>query len=414
MLGQRISIIMARLCLVIVSAVLCLLPVDAAKNLRMQDPPDVNEFRIAVNSNTFGDGPSGGESGSKKYLISSFPSIKTVAYTHLPDTVWRPLYIGTVANPMSVVADPTNARLFVGDPTLQKIFWYRLIIEDNGFLKTDGQQHVAVDGVTPYWMTVNGVGDLYFTGQMVMAAPASSFRAVYRMDGSKIDVGDALNPVKVYGRDDTGFPVPRVWMPSGIAVDSFDIYWGNQEHGIQNGAVCSGTRKNIGVTGVLDINVHSQANNEVRGMAIAGTNIFYVTPNAIYGMDKSTSGEPETDPLKGVIQSSAVPDGWNPVSIAFDGEGTMYWTEARAGIVYQFPAQDTNPHPMHKYSDAPQVYGLTIFSQAGASKGSKPLKKNFGTLVSSAQVADESAAPAAFHLHLLTGLLSIALHFLAC
>merc|ERR1719473_1173998 len=64
-------------------------------------------------------------SKSKKYLISSFPNIKTVAYTHLPDTIWRPLYIGNVENPVGVVADGLNSRLYVADQTLNKIFWYQ-------------------------------------------------------------------------------------------------------------------------------------------------------------------------------------------------------------------------------------------------------------------------------------------------
>ena len=32
----------------------------------------------------------------RKYLISSFPALKQVGYTILPDTVWRPLVLGAV------------------------------------------------------------------------------------------------------------------------------------------------------------------------------------------------------------------------------------------------------------------------------------------------------------------------------
>merc|ERR1719152_654626 len=177
-------------------------------------------------------------STSLKYLISSFPTIKTVAYTHLPDTIWRPLYVGNVADPRGVAADPLHARLYVADQGQKRIFWYNLVIEDNGLLKTDGLQHVAVDGVTAYWLSVNGVGDLYFSGQVNVDPPASSYPAVYRMDETKIASGNPLNPVEVYGRANSGYPEPRVWMPSGVAVDSFNVYWGNQEKGEQNGAVC--------------------------------------------------------------------------------------------------------------------------------------------------------------------------------
>merc|ERR1740117_763874 len=103
------------------------------------------------------------------------------------------------------------------------------------------------------------------------------------MDESKIKIGNALNPVEVYTRSNTGYPVPHSWMPSGIGVDSFNVYWGNQEKGLTNGAVCSGTRQNIGVTSALEINVLSKQVNEIRGMTIAGTNIFYLSPDGVYG-----------------------------------------------------------------------------------------------------------------------------------
>lgn len=336
-------------------------------------------------------------SKSLKYLISSFPTMKTVAYTHLPDTIWRPLFIGTVANPQGVVADPLNARLFVSDPDLKRIFWYQLLIESDGLLKTDGRQHVAVDGVTANWLSVDGLGDLYFTGQMIVEAPASSYRSIYRMDADKIASGNALNPVEVYSRSNSGYPNPRTWMPSGIGVDSFNIYWGNQEQGTKYGSVCLGTRQNIGVTDAMEINVVNQAMNEVRGVALAGQSVFYLGPKGVYGAAKGISGAATTDPNIGFIQGGPNGDGWDPTSIAFDGENTMYWTEAKAGIIYQLPAADTNPKPINKYIDAPLVYGVTIFAMTG--ENPKTTHKDYGMLQSSA-VADESDAPLARHLSL--------------
>jgi len=339
-------------------------------------------------------------SKSLKYLISSFPSINTVAYTHLPDTIWRPLFIGTVANPQGVVADPLNGRLFVSDPDLKRIFWYQLVIESDGLLKTDGQQHVAVDGVTANWLTVDGLGDLYFTGQMIVEAPASSYRSVYRMDESKIKIGNALNPVEVYTRSNTGYPVPHSWMPSGIGVDSFNIYWGNQEKGLTNGAVCMGTRQNIGVTTGMEIDVLNQAVNEVRGVALAGQSVFYLSPKGVYGAAKGVDGAATTSASAGLIQGSPNADGWDPVSLAFDGENTMYWTETKAGIIYSFPSADTNPQPINKYIDAPLVYGVTIFAMTGENRNtvSKDYGMNTPGMLQSSAVAVESDAPLALHL----------------
>jgi sugar lactone lactonase YvrE len=353
-------------------------------------------------------------STSLKYLISSYPSIKTVAYTHLPDTVWRPLFIGNVSNPAGVVADPLNGRLYVADIDLNKIFWYQLIIEPDGLLKTDGLQHVAVNDVTAYWMTVDGVGDLYFTGSLVGGIPMgdASRRSVFRMDIAKIDKGDALNPKEVYSQANSGYPFPKVQMPSGIAVDSFGIYWGNAQNGTSNGAVCSGTRQNIGAT-TFDLNVLTTAVNEVRGVALAGEGVFWLTPQGIYGADKMGSGVTITDPSFGLVQSSPNFDGWDPKSLAFDGENTMYWTETKTGVIYQFPVGDTNPHPLNKYIDAPQVYGVTVYAMTGETKkqadtsyGEIPKSQsNAEALSQSSARADESGALANLRLSMPAALL---------
>jgi hypothetical protein len=352
-----------------------------------------------------------------KYLISSFPEIKTVAYTHLPDTIWRPLFIGTVSNPMGVTADPLKGRLYVADTDLNKIFWYQLVIQEDGLLKTDGQQHVAVDSVTAYWMTVDGLGDLYFTGKMVGDAAISTVsphRSVFRMDVEKINVGDALNPKEVYTTANSGYPLPHVQDPSGIAVDSFDIYWGNSQNGTTNGAVCKGTRQNIksfGPTNV-DLDVISRSANDVRGVAMAGQSIFWLAPQGIFGADKSASSSNilTDESTFGLIQSAPGADGWDPKSIAFDGENTMYWTETKTGIIYKFPTGNTLPHPIKKYVDAPQVYGITVYAITGDTKKASDFA--YGTLQTSA-IASESNALSNVRLSLPAALVSAVMALLA-
>merc|ERR1719320_2279257 len=53
---------------------------------------------------------------SSKYLLASFPSLRQVAYCHLPDNVWRPLVLGEVKSPTAVAVDTQSAKLFVADP----------------------------------------------------------------------------------------------------------------------------------------------------------------------------------------------------------------------------------------------------------------------------------------------------------
>jgi len=339
---------------------------------------------------------------NKQYLISSFPSMRTVAYTHLPDTVWRPLFIGVVENPVGIAVDPLFSRLFVADQTLNKIFSYHLVIKSDGLLETDSTQSVAVDGVAAKWMAVNGLGDLYFSGEMVGDMSDGNGQAVYRMDAAKLNTGDALYPTLVYNQANSGYPNSAIWAPSGVAVDSFNVFWANIQNGTEHGAVCTGPRQNIGVT-VTSTTVLSKAVNEVRGLAATALTLFYLTPSAVYGIPKATDGVAIEDSTVGVIQSTDVANGWDPKSIAFDGVGTMYWTDHKAGIIYKFPAGSTSTYPLTKYVDAPDAYGLAIFSLAG---DSKEYVESVSGIQTSAQ-ATESGVPSALQFHPFAILVSV-------
>lgn len=308
---------------------------------------------------------------SKKYLISTFPQIKQVGYLHLPDTVWRPLCVGDVSDPRALAVDSVHQRVFVSDKALGKIFWYNVIVQPDGLLKTDGLQHVAVEGYTANWMSTNGVGDLYFTGvQANVTAPGEVYPAVYRMDGTKISIGDALSPVEVYSRSNTGSPNPTVWSPSGIAVDSFNIYWGNEEKGDTNGAVCKGTRQNIGKTSGITTSILSEQVKEVRGMAVTGETLFFLSPNGLFALPK-TQASPVTDSVAGMIiqppNGDTNTDTWDPRSIAYDGDGTLYFTDASLGVIYSIPSGQTALYPLIKFVDAPQAFGVQIMSLTGMS-----------------------------------------------
>jgi len=326
-------------------------------------------------------------STTMKYLISSFPMIKQVAYTHLPDTIWRPLDLGVVERPEAVVADAGNSRLFVADKGLKKIFVYDLVIEENGLLKTHGRR-VAVNDVDAFWMAVNGIGDLYFSGQETSTSEVDP-RSVYRMDEDKISQGISWGPTMIYDRENAQYPKSVAWLPSGLAVDSFDVYWANEEKGKEKGSVCRGSRRNIkfNPTKPLDVAVINQAVDRVLGMAMASMNIFYLTPKAIYGLDKRTDSRIEKDENIGIIQELPAGD-WKPQSIAYDGEGTMYWTDTQAtnGAIYEFPARDLNRHPVKKYVDAPLVHGITVFTrETGQYRSHKHRKVNLQSSASAVE-----------------------------
>ena len=184
----------------------------------------------------------------RKYLLTSFPQLKQVAYTVLPDNVWRPLVLGDVASPTAIAVDPLSSRLFVADPPKNIIWCYQLGAANNGLLQTVGGQRAAVEGFSAHWLAVNGAGDLYFSGHPTPKSGSNStVDAIWRLDNEQIVTGDTFNPTEIYTRANTGQPDPKVWELSGIAVDSFFIFWGNQAGGKKHGSVSKGTRANIGM-----------------------------------------------------------------------------------------------------------------------------------------------------------------------
>lgn len=320
---------------------------------------------------------------SRRYLIASFPNMKQVAYCQLPDNVWRPLVLGSVEQPMGVVVDPTNARLFVSDPPSATIWLYNLVVRPDGKLMTTGEQFVAVEGYVAQWMSVDAVGDLYFTGKKGNDTEDS----IYRHDAAKISLGQTLAPFQVYSRSNSGSPTPKAWSPSGIAVDSFSVYWGNQDGGLEHGGVVRGPRQNIarlpGSGGATAVTTMSSANDKVLGMAITTYNLYYLTPQGVYGQPKDevldisdpTVGlvaPPPAQPNSGQNAMGDSAEGFSPRGLAYDGDNTMYFSENKQGIVYAVPAADLNRHDLVKFVDAPGVFGVTVANFERMSSGFQP------------------------------------------
>lgn len=311
-----------------------------------------------------GEGTIAEASTSEKYLVASFPVLRQVAYVHLPDTVWRPLVIGAVDQPKGVAVDPQLRRLFVADPPNSVIWWYNLATKDNGLLETIGLRHCAVEGFRANYLSVNFGGDLYFTGRSNTSS--TTYDSIYRHDVEKIAIGNSLNPYEVYSRTNTGH---KAWVPSGLAVDSFFIYWGNLEDGQEHGSVCKGPRRNIGVSATNELQVAALNNavDEVRGLTVTGTHIFWLSPSGVYGMSKTTPYL-VSDAAQGLIAvdpgnvSSNSTHPWDPSSISWDGDNSLYLTDIANGVIYILPAMNVQSHLLMKFVDAPNIADVAVMS----------------------------------------------------
>lgn len=307
---------------------------------------------------------------AQKFLIVSFPQIRQVAYCKLPDNVFYPLVLGDVSQPMSIAVDQQNARLFVADPPNRAIWWYGLKLTGENRISTVGQRQAAVQNVTAHWIAVNSQGDLYFTG--TQGRGNGSRISVWRQDAQNIASGSALVATEVYSRDNSGVPDPAAWVPSGIAVDSMHVYWGNEIGGQTHGSVVKATRTNVGLKPTaMSVDVLSQAISDVRGMTATGTHVFYTSPQGIYGVLK-TEAPAQQDPHRGLVvppRANGDTVSWNPTNIAWDGDTTLYFTETSTGTIYSIPALNVQTQALMKHVDAPGAFGIGMIAFSSGSPG---------------------------------------------
>jgi len=294
-----------------------------------------------------------------RYLIVSVPKDRQIGYFKLPSLVYSLLVLNGPISPKAICVDQTNARLFVSDAPSLKIFWYQLIVLPDGKLITDGQQHVAVEGVNPKWLTVDGAGNLYFTGKVIAPPPFVTTEAVFMHSAINIATGTTINPTEIWNRANSGQPSPAVFEPSGLATDNFHLYWGNSAGGTNYGSVVKGASTPPDVQPELSVGAVADNADSVRGLVLTPTNIFYSTPAGVYGISKNKVGKGcGTETCK--LLSAQVR---NPQGIVWDGDGTIYVANAdvEKGAVFSFPSNGPlNKHTMVKLLDLAGVFGLDM------------------------------------------------------
>lgn len=301
----------------------------------------------------------------RRYLIASFPDLPQVGYVSLPDNVWRPLTVGSLTRPTAVAVDTQAGKLFVSDPSQAVIWQYTLRDSATFSLEIVGPRRLAVGGFAAFWMDVSISGDLYFSGNEVKPKPAG-FNSIFRQTATNLAMAEPPAPEEVFTRSNTGGADATAWAPAGVSMDSFSIYWCNRDGGKTHGAVVKGRIDSVGSDqeDPVQATAINTAVSEARGIAATGTHVFWVSPEGIYGASKSSNTD-ETDPAEGLVSgqpgSGEEPD-WNPHTIRWDGDNTMYLTDVASGAIYSLPALNTRPHNMTKFTDAPGILDLAVIS----------------------------------------------------
>lgn len=286
------------------------------------------------------------------FLIFSTPKSGKISYVKLPSNGHfedlEPIDLlgpSGLHHPQGLAVDHKRKRLFIADPDVQKVYYYQLAVKGNT-LTCDGKQTIISEGAEARWVSVDGMGNVFFSDE-----PRNT---IYKITGSKILRGNGDAEVLYDGESFT-----QVNRPGGIAVDNFHVFWTNKHDGIKSGAVVRGDE-------VLPTGIDSQVKDSLSvlaanvpksyGVCLAYNNVFFTdSERRIYGV-KKTGGQVH------VVSSMFK----NPRGCVWDGDGTVFVADRGNGAVYSFAGNmhQITHQDVSKAFDMDDVFGLAFMSSA--------------------------------------------------
>lgn len=257
----------------------------------------------------------------KGFLLMSAPRNSRIAWIKIPQsgdfTGLQPktLIDSGLQHPQGIAVDHKRRRLFVADPDVRKIFGYHLAVR-GGVLTTEGPQFAVAENVESRWVSVDGVGDVFFSDE-----PRS---LIMKVSAADVQKGKApAKPSIVYN----GNSLTEVSKPGGIAADDFDLYWTNKQFGMRVGSVVKAPEVPASASeGSLSI----LGRNSVKsyGVCLAYRDVFYTDDHhSVYGVSKSGGGAREVSRKLN-----------RPRGCVWDGDGTVFVADRGDSAVYSFAA----------------------------------------------------------------------------
>lgn len=332
---------------------------------------------------------------SKRYFVASFPGQGKIVYLREGTKVLRDLIVGGHESLGAIAVDQTNARLYVADNAVQKIFWYQLVALPDGRLTTDGRKNVAIVTVDTKTLTCDGQGNLYVGGQAITAvtpsAPAPPV-SIMKFSWYQLTIGDTsiLNIAGIWNTKNSGDP-PKMFNPSSMVTDGFRIFWGNANQGGTHGAVVEAPVSPPDTNPAGSIKVHVDQGEEVGSVALTPEFLFYSTENGIFatpvykkeqGCGRPAENKKEKlNPAKLSLKNGGggAPGPCRMITneitktkgMVWDGDGTVYALDPTSGI-YSFPSGNNEEHHVVQMIEQQGLFDMDLLQVSVASMTSLP------------------------------------------
>lgn len=322
------------------------------------------------------------QSIAQKHLIVSSPSISTIWYSNVTDSIADPdvveLVLDSMGNPMVPQlqmnwllgpADVTRPYglaherekkfdeqngvhyiqkyLLVADPgdDCKKMHVYRYALFENMGVFSTGEQQLVMRDKCVRWIASDAQGNLFATNE--------NTNEILKLTSENIRGGLLVPPTVLYSSQ--GPNSLQVTQPGGIAVDAFFLYWSNKVRGSLTGSLVKGmSYMPAGMAQypeVVPIAKNADAGQDY-GVCIGGKTMFFTEKtNKLFAVQSGG----------GAIALISDELG-QPRGCSWDGDGSIYVTD-REGKIYQFPGtmqQLRNVGKLKRVATMDDPYGIVI------------------------------------------------------
>mmetsp|Transcript_23668 Transcript_23668/g.74410 ORF Transcript_23668/g.74410 Transcript_23668/m.74410 type:complete len:387 (-) Transcript_23668:184-1344(-) len=323
------------------------------------------------------------EGGDTWYIIASFPRLRQVNYMRLPDTTWRPLLPSdALLAPQAICIDRENRRLFVADPSAAAVYWYQLKVLSDKRLITDGWRRLASSSIAAFGLAIDSVGSLYISGRSRGMVPIDG---IFKQDAAILATGTSAAPRSLLTRANTALGPngtnPQLFEPSGLAVDSFNVYWANtarerhassvMQASISDDPVFMSPQATVqsssqapGSTIHVSLRLLSDSVDSITSVALTEAGILYSARGGVYGVSLSKGDQGCGEERSRCPLVAAVDD---PTSVLWDGDGTVYVADRGGGRICSFASGTLAQHPLEGVAEAQGIHGIALLHEAAKS-----------------------------------------------